>query len=245
MAPAPWFPYLKRSPQVKLRLLCLPHAGGSASGFRRWQSLLPPTVEVWAAQPPGRETRFADPRFIRMDAWISSLRAAVEELVQQPYAVFGHSLGAVVGYELIRALAAAEAPLPRHFFASGREAPDALIQRITWNLEKDAFLSCVKELEGTPAELFNYPELLDLVIPVLRDDFQVYETYRHQRGPPLDCPITALGGSEDRSVDPKSLDGWAAHTTRYAGAQLFPGGHFFVQTEEAALCRFLAQRLGL
>ncbi|MDQ3265850.1 MAG: alpha/beta fold hydrolase [Myxococcota bacterium] len=243
MPPPRWFPYLKRSPLARVRLLCLPHAGGTASAFRRWSALLPPTVEVWAAQPPGRETRFADPLLHRVEPWVEALLDAFREGLDLPYAVFGHSLGAVIGYQLIRQVAAAGLPAPVHFFASGREPPDQLRQRVTHQLPEEAFVAQVKGLEGTPPELFAHRELMELLLPILRADFETYETYVHRPGAPLACALTALGGREDHTVSPAQLEAWGAHSQRFAGAVLFPGGHFFHQAEEAAVTRLIQERL--
>lgn len=244
MAPSRWFPYLKRSPQARVRLLCLPHGGGAASAFRRWSTLLPPTVEVWAAQPPGRETRFSDPLLRRVEPWVEALREAFREALDLPYAVFGHSLGAIIGYELSRRMEAAGLPAPVHFFASGREPPDQLQQQLTYQLPEAAFLEQVKALEGTPPELFAQRELLALLLPILRADFEAYETYAHRPGPPLSCPLTALGGRDDRTVSVAQLEAWAPFSQRFAGAVVFPGGHFFLQSEEASVTRLIQERLG-
>jgi medium-chain acyl-[acyl-carrier-protein] hydrolase len=242
MVSAAWFPYLKPNPSAKVRLLCLPHAGGGASRYRSWARRLP-SVEVWAVQPPGRESRLSEPAFTRMEPLVEALLAATTEARAVPYALFGHSLGAAVAFELARAVRRAGAPAPVALFASGRGAPDVVEGEPIHALPEPEFIRQICALNGTQPEVFEEPELKALILPLLRSDLELHETYRCQEEAPLGCRLVALGGAADPSVPPDQLAGWARHTQDFGGVRVFPGDHFFVQSAEAAVLQEVERAL--
>lgn len=239
-----WITRPRPVPRARLRLFCLAHAGGGASSFRGWADVLPPEVEVCPVQLPGRENRIAEPAFSRMEPLVAELADAVRPWTDIPYAVFGHSIGALVGFELARAFRAQGEALPAHLFASGRRAPDVPNERApTSTLPDDAFLADLQELGGIPQALLDHPELVQLLLPLLRADVSLNETYTYRPEPPLDVPLTAYGGERDAKVRRASLEAWSRQTTGPFELRMFPGGHFFHQEARDAFLSVLASRL--
>ncbi len=228
-----------------MRLLCLPHAGGTASLYRLWARGLPAGIEVWAAQLPGRETRLSEPPHRRMAPLIDSLVEAVAPAMDRPVVIFGHSLGALIAFELARALRRAGLPSPALLAVSGREEP-TVPSRVPGIHEapEATLISHLKGLQGTPAELLEDRELLELLLPVLRADFELLNTYAFTPAEPLGCSLVALGGARDPVVAPDALEGWAAHTTRFVGPRVFEGGHFYHLYRREEVLRSLMGELG-
>lgn len=239
----PWLAYPKPNPQASIRLFCFPYAGGGATGFRAWEAGLP-NVELCLAKLPGRESRLTEPPYTSMSALVEALAQALPAHTEKPYAFFGHSMGAIIAFELARACRRRGLPLPRALFVSGRRAPQ-LPERdpITYNLPEPELIAELRRLGGTPQEVLEHPELMRLMLPLLRADFEVIETYRYEPEPPLDCSLTAFGGLEDAEVTPPELDAWGAQTTRAFTRRLLPGDHFFLHTARPTLLAALAQDL--
>jgi medium-chain acyl-[acyl-carrier-protein] hydrolase len=239
-----WITRPRPSPRARLRLLCLPHAGGGASSFRGWADALPPEVEVCPVQLPGRENRIAEPAFDRVPPLTEALADAVEPLLSLPFALFGHSNGALIGFELARTLRARGRPGPVHLFASGRRAPDVSLNRPpTHHLPDAELLADLQELGGIPPQLLEHPELLAVLLPTLRADVAIHETYAFQEQPPLAFPITAYGGLADPRTPLASLEAWGRHTAGPFVTRLFPGGHFYLQEQRTVVLRTLAADL--
>jgi medium-chain acyl-[acyl-carrier-protein] hydrolase len=228
----------------RLRLLCFPHAGGGASSFRAWAGLLGPEIEVCAVQPPGREERIRE-------APITSLCELVLALVQQtaavraaPYALFGHSVGALVAFELARALRRRGQPLPVHLFVSGAVGPHVPDTDPPLGCCSDAeLLARLRHHRGTPSAILEHPELMELLLPTLRADLSLRDGYRHESELPLDVPITALGGLDDPDVSHDGLQAWREHTRARFAVRDFPGGHFFVRTARASVLSAIESEL--
>lgn len=209
--------------------LCFPFAGGGASFYRAWAPLVPPSVALWPVQLPGREERFFEPPFDSMPALVEAAVGELLPLLPQRYVLFGHSMGALVCYELAQALRDRGAPPPLHLFVSGAPAPHraAESERI-YDLPDDEFLPALQRYGGLPDEVLRSRELLDLLIPRLRADLAVTGTYVYRERPPLACPITAFGGDDDPTVSLSALDAWREHTIARFDEEVFPGGHFFL-----------------
>lgn len=211
-----------------LRLFCFPHAGGGASAFHPWMTQFVSGVEIYPIQFPGREGRWLEPHLTRMSEVISELLTALTRLLQQPYAFFGHSMGAFVAFELSRELRRRNHPLPKVLIISGARAPHVPDPDPPMHeLPEDSLLEELKRLGGIPEEIFNQPEFLSLLLPVLRSDLSVCETYEYEDESPLDCPISVYGGEADAKVRPEHLGLWKTQTKQDFRVRIFPGNHFF------------------
>jgi medium-chain acyl-[acyl-carrier-protein] hydrolase len=218
---------------ARVRLLCFPYAGGGASAFRGWSSLLPAELEVCPVQLPGREARLREPALRDLPAAIALLREETRTLRRGRFAFFGHSLGALLAFELTRALRRAGEPAPTHLFVSGCGAPHVHEpeSRSLSDLSDEAFVAALRGFAGTPEAVLDNRELLTLVLPTLRADFALRDGYRCADEPPLALPITALGGEDDPHVSLHALGAWRVHTSRSFSLQRFPGGHFFFRDQ--------------
>ena len=239
-----WLTCFEPNPQSSLRLFCFPYAGGSATVFRTWSKSLPAAVEVWAMQPPGRGSRLKEPPIASLPSLVDSLAAAIRILQDKPFAFFGHSLGALVSFELAHRLRDENRAGPVHLFASGHRAPGIPeTEPILHNLPEPEFIDQLRKLNGTPHEVLEHPELMELLTPALRADFEMNETYAFSTRPPLACPITALGGLQDREVAREHLEPWRDYTTGRFSLRMLPGDHFFLHSSEAVLLQVLSREL--
>jgi medium-chain acyl-[acyl-carrier-protein] hydrolase len=239
-----WLAPARPRAQAEVRLFCFPYAGGGASIFRGWADGLPDAVEACPVQLPGREARFREAAFTRLRPLVESLAAGLRPHLDRPFAFFGHSLGALVAFELARRLARDGRPGPVHLFVSGCVAPQTATRETSIHTLPDAeFREELRRLNGTPAAALDDDELMELVLPTLRADFALYETYAFDPGPPLACPITALGGLGDDGVGSQDLDAWREQTTGPFRMRMLPGDHFFVHTARTPLLRAVEQAL--
>ncbi|MGH8075977.1 MAG: thioesterase II family protein [Lysobacter sp.] len=235
-----------RKPQ--LRIFCFPYAGGGASAYRKWPSLLPADVELLAAQLPGREARFVEPPLRDLDSVLGHLASAIEPLLDRPFVFFGHSLGALIAYELTLLLRSRGRRMPEHLILSGRRAPSIPIGRRAFhNLPDDELIQEIRTLSGTSEGVLQNDELMALVLPTLRADFAIHDTYRYREQASLDVPFTIFGGLDDAATTSDNLSAWESLTTRGARLSLFRGGHFFIDESKdevlAAIDRVLMQLL--
>ena len=239
-----WIAYRKPCPQARLRLFCFPYAGGGVSIFRAWSDSLPADVEVCPVQLPGRGTRLMESPFTRLSPLIQALAQALLPFLDKPFAFFGHSLGALVSFELARQLRREYAVQPVRLFISADRAPqipnrDPPIH----SLPEGEFLVELRRLNGTPREVLEDEELRQIMLPLLRADFAVYETYGYSTEPPLNCPISAFGGLQDHRVSRGDLEAWRDQTSGSFSLRMFPGDHFFLNTTQPILLRVLYQEL--
>jgi surfactin synthase thioesterase subunit len=236
---------LRHCREPRLRLLCLPFAGAGASAFRGWPETLPHDVDVVALQPPGREGRIAEPPFRSLLPLVESLADAVDGVLDVPLVLFGHSMGALAAFELVRSLRRRESALPAHLVVSGLRAPQ--LPRRSPELHRLADAALVVELRrlgGTPRDVLEHDELLELVLPTLRADLTMCETYEYVPEPPFACPVSAWRGRFDREVDDCELEAWAEHTSGGFDTRIFPGGHSYPVTARARLAETLSGLLG-
>lgn len=246
MAPAAgsWFPSIKGSAGAKLRLFCFPFAGGGASAFRGWTEHLPPGIALVPARLPGRETRLAEASFDSMGPLIEALSEAISPQLEKPFAFFGHSLGAVIAFELTRWLRTRGRPLPTALFVSGARAPQFRRGHVPPPPPSDDdLLQELERLEGIPRDLLENQELLQLALPVLRADTAIYRNYIYTEGAPLECDIRAYGGNDDRRISRSEIEAWSEQTTRSFSCAMFPGGHFFIRSDEAEFLKALSSDL--
>jgi surfactin synthase thioesterase subunit len=229
----PWIVPLSRGDHA-VRLLCLPHAGGGASSFRPWVGALP-GVGVVGVLPPGRERRIAEPPIAAIEPLVAELLPRALPWLGGRYALFGHSMGALVAFELARALRRSGHPAPEHLYVSACPAPDVPQGERTSGLSDAEFLDRLRALRGTPDELFAMPELLELLLPALRADFAIVDRYEYRAEPPLACDLTAFCAPDDLLAPPATVAGWARHTSAAFSLHELPGGHFLVTASADAL----------
>lgn len=244
--PNPWIAYRKPRPEARLRLFCFPYAGGAASIYRTWPDQLPEEIDVCPVQLPGREGRIREAPLTGTEAALDALEAGLgNELDRGPHAFFGHSMGAVLAFELARRRRAAGLGEPVHLFASGRSAPtEPDLDEPIHDLPPEPFRQRLRELNGTPPEVLDHPELMQLVEPLLRADFQLVETYEYRPGPPLSCPITAIGGIGDDHVSQEQIEPWREMTKGPYRQHMLPGDHFFLNGEARGdVLRIIARAL--
>lgn len=213
-----------------LRFFCFPYSGGTAQVFRPFVGLLPGGSGVYAFELPGRGRRFTDPPLDSVSAMVKeALSGMVSLLGSVDCCFFGHSLGGILAFELARELRRQGLPMPKHLYVSGIRAPQVPRREDNaYDLPHDAFLGKLREMGGTPHEILENQEMLELVLPVLRKDFQAYETYTYTPEPPLACPITAFGGSRDTFVTADDIQQWSVQTKSLFARKMFDGDHFFI-----------------
>lgn len=224
------------NPGARLRLFCFPYAGGSDFIFRKWSDRLPISIEVWAANLPGRGRRFNERPYTSLAPLVDALANAITEYLDRPFAFFGHSMGATVAFELAQVLRAKHDTEPSRLLVSARSAPHIPERKPpTYALPDDKFIDELRRLNGTPKEVLDSTEFVEFILPVLRADSELIQTYRYEQKPPLDCPITAFGGLEDAEVPLEDLRGWSEHTKGAFALKTFPGDHFFLHAFQREL----------
>ncbi|MFJ1542787.1 thioesterase domain-containing protein [Micromonospora chalcea] len=234
-----WFVSAGSRPEAPVRLFCLPYAGAGASAFRRWASEFGESVDVTPMQLPGRENRITeDPRFS-----VADVADAIASRADRPYAIYGHSMGGRLGFDVVRELRRTGRPLPLRLYVGGARAPHVRTPGPFDGLSRagdDELLRRLGEGGGLPAELLDHPELVELLLPLLRADFGRVDDYRHVPGEPLPVPIVAFAGRTDRAVTRDQNAAWAEHTAAGFTLHELDGGHFFLHDrlpELAALIR--------
>ncbi len=243
MTRSPWTQVSRPRPTARLRLICLPAAGGGASRYRDWPAHLPDDVEVVSVQLPGRENRFNEPAIESMEPLVGQLLDGLAGYLVRPFALFGHSMGGLIAFELVRRLRQ-RGLRPVHLFASGCRAPHLPSRSPDWHTLPDReFIAAVEELGGIPPELLADSQFLDTMLPMLRSDCTLTETYVCRPQVPLSCPVTAFGGLGDQEVFPEDVRAWSSHTTGPFRAHLLPGDHFFVNSARSDLLRLLVPEL--
>jgi surfactin synthase thioesterase subunit len=213
-----------------MRLFCFPFAGGGAEFYRDWAAQLPDDVEVWPVQLPGRSIRMMEPPIDAMASLVERLADAIApHLADMPFAFFGHSMGALVSYELAHRLKAIGLATPVALFLSGRSAPSHPVGRLKHILPDQDLVEELKLFDGTPREVLDSPELLALILPILRSDLKLLETYIcDETRTPLDIPFHVSGGDADGLVPAESLADWAKFSASSTRTEIWHGGHFYL-----------------
>lgn len=195
-------------------------------------------------QLPGRGSRLSEPLFKRIEPLVEAAAEALLPYMEGPFAFFGHSMGAIISFELAHLLRREHKPQPSHLFLSGRPAPHLIKEEPpTHDLPEPEFIEELRRLKGTPREVLEHPELMSMISPILRADFEICQTYEHLPSPPLECPITVFGGLQDQDVSREQLEGWRDYTSASFAVRMFPGDHFFLQSSAPVMLRMIAQEL--
>jgi len=230
-----------------LRLFCFPHAGGGGSVYRDWTDEAAPNIEVCWVQWPGRENRIRERPFGFVDELVPPLVNGLSQWLDRPFAFYGHSLGAKIAFETIRGLRRSGVAQPCHLFVGACQAP-----QLPWpyphmhELAEPEFISEIQQrYGGVPRHIVQDADLRALLIPTLRADIKLMETYRYTPEPPLDCAITVFGGAADHTIDRFALEAWRRQTSKAFRLLTIPGNHFFLQSARKQLLSAIGSALEL
>lgn len=242
-----WFIFPKRNDGAKLRLFCFPYSGSGAFAFRTWPENVPSQVEVCAVQLPGRENRLRERPFTRVHPLVQTIATEIEPFLDKPFVLFGHSLGALIAFELARELWHCYGVIPEHLFASARVAPQCPNRETpVYRLPDDQFIERLRDFNGTPDTVLHNKELMEMLLPVLRADFEVNESYDHTTASasPLPCSISAFRGSQDANTPYDDVAAWGEQTSTGFTLRTLPGDHFFIQSSADLFWRAFTFDLG-
>ena len=229
--------------RVELKLFCFPYAGGTSAIYKDWSQGLPASTQVVRVELPGRGARLRQPPFASMSPLIEVLTQEILPLLDAPFAFFGHSMGASIAFELARRLRRQHECEPQALFVSGCQAPQMPDPfPVIYNLPKDRFIEELKHIDGTPGEVLEHEELMELMMPLLRADFELTQTYQCLPDAPLQCPITAYRGLTDKVTRDMILP-WREQTSSDFTLRMLPGDHFFLRTSQKQLLESLTQEL--
>jgi medium-chain acyl-[acyl-carrier-protein] hydrolase len=241
----PWIVRPRAHSAPAFRIFCFPYAGLGASVFRSWPTLFPSNVELVLMQPPGREGRWSVKPFLDLPSLADSATEAILPHLGVPFAFFGHSLGALESFEIARRLRRRGQPQPVHLFASAHRAPQMPNPHPEIHALADGeFIDQIcRQYGGIPQAVLDNPDLVELMLPCLRADFNVFEGYKYTDERPFDFSITAFGGTRDRRVSEPEIRGWGAQTTKTFRQQMFEGEHFFLNDQRDSLIASIVKDL--
>jgi medium-chain acyl-[acyl-carrier-protein] hydrolase len=240
----PWIAYHSPNPEARLRLFCFPYAGGGASIYKNWCNIIPKGIEVCPIQLPGREGRMSEPPFRRITSLVEAISEDILPLLDKPFAFFGHSLGAKICFEVARYLQRTYELTPSHLFVSACTAPHLPnTEQSLHDLPNEKLVEKLRLLQGTSSKILGHPRVLRMLLPIIRADFEIYDTYEYLPGPLANCPITVFGGEGDIFVGPEHLGAWRDLALSDFSLQFFAGDHFFVHTSQGFILRVLSEIL--
>ena len=243
VCPEPWVLPASKS-ESRIRLFGFPYAGSSAQIFRDWHDELPDDIELSPVHLPGRGRRVREDSFTDLLALAEVLAPALSSYSDKPYALFGHSIGAVIAFEVARVLRREGMPLPCHLFVSGCRAPQLNHSRpYTYDLPEDDLIRSLRNLNGTPSQILESPIMMEFFLPIIRADLQMIQTYQYSDDAPFDFPITAFGGLQDREETQEMISAWREQTTSSFQLQMVAGDHFFLHTAYRYLLQTISQQL--
>lgn len=224
------------------RLICLPHAGGSATFFVPVAAALSPGVDVVAIQYPGRQERRREDPIDDIHILADRIHTIISRQPELPVTLFGHSMGAILAFELARRLEASGHP-PERVFASGRRAPSTHRDETVHHRDDAGIMAEMRALNGTASSVLGDQDMMRAILPALRADYRAAETYRCSPQTAVSCPITVLTGDSDPKTTLAEANAWASHTTGLFDVQVFPGGHFFLTDHADQIIKILHGRL--
>ena len=232
------------NPAARLRLFCLPFAGGGATIFRTWARALPPTIEVCPVQLPGRENRLGESPYTDILPLAQTLARQIRLYSQKPFAIYGHSMGALLAFELTRILQRQNAPLPLTLFLAAHRAAHLSPRRAPlYALPDEELIQALRRLGGLQDEVIEDRELLDILLPTLRADLTLCDRYGFSSDTPLNCPFQLYAGRDDTEVPPEDMHSWSEHSTQSSSLHIYSGGHFFLRSDSDALMQEIAGAL--
>lgn len=235
-----WFKTFKPNPKARIRLFCFHHSGGSASFFFRWVEHLSPSIELTAIQFPGREDRFSEPFINSLEDIVFQLSEGFNAHKDKPFFVFGHSLGALVGFEFINAIRNHYSILPSYLVVSAARAPHLNYKRLPLSqLEDESLIEKLKIYNGIDKHILNAYDLLNLFLPIIKSDFRLLDNYQYKVVEPLLCNILALGGENDQTVNCEDIHAWSSYTMSKFHYLPFAGEHFFLKNHQPAILKII------
>jgi len=237
-----WVPFRNEGAAIRCRLFAFPHAGGNAAFYRPLRRFMPPEIDLCPVELPGRAARLDEPPFMSMSALMEALRHALQPLMAVPFGFFGHSVGSWMAYEAARQLRSLDSRMAMHLFVSGRRSPNLVSAApLPPRPRPDhELLAILDRFGGTPTVIMEHPELLAALLPALRADLALADGYSVDPRHHIDCPITSLGGADDRSHS-GGIESWKEFTHGKFRTRVFPGGHFYISTAAADLAREFVQ----
>jgi medium-chain acyl-[acyl-carrier-protein] hydrolase len=239
-----WISCFKPVNNPRLRLICFPYAGSGPVVFHQWPNGLPQDVEVWGVRLPGRETRLREPAFTSLPPLVATVAEVLRPYTELPFVIFGHSMGALISFELVHYWRDHDGPQPIHLLVSGHRAPHRPpLNPTCHHADKQTFLNRLKNLGGTPAQFFALDDLVSLMLPTLRADFSVWETYKYEEKLPLTIPITVFGGRSDSEATETDFAAWRQHTSGQFALHMFNGGHFYFHKDGSPLIHLMHEIL--
>jgi len=241
---SPWIICPKPNPAARLRLFCFPYAGGGASIYREWPDSFQRNIEICCIQLPGRENRSREALMKNLSQVVLSLQPQLLPFLDKPFAFFGYSLGALISFETASSLRNSAGLAPRHLFVAAHCAPHLFKpDPLLYTLPSSLLIENLRQLQGTPEELFQMPEILELMLPLIRADFMIRETYSYNpQASRLSCPVTDFGGKED-SIPMEEVQAWEHETEGLFACHMLNGGHFFLRSDKAQLLRLVSEAL--
>ena len=242
----PWLAWHKPNLKARLRLFCFPYGGGGAGTFRTWQDGLPSAIEVCPVQICGREGRLGEAPYTRLVPLVEAIAEGLSGMLAKPFAFFGHSMGAMLAFELSRRLGKEQLTRPVHLFVSGRRAPQLPDPLPTiHHLDPDEFIAVLRQRNILRKEVLESAALIDYVTPILKADYEIVETYSYRPGDPFDFPITVFGGTEDPDSNESDLAAWKEQTNSSFALNMLIGDHFFIDSCKNSLLQMIVKHLSI
>lgn len=224
-------------------LFCFPFAGGGASAFGKWAGSFPDQIVVTPIQYPGRETRWSESGFATLTELAERIADDFKDCWPRRFAFFGHSFGALLAYELARIVKQRDQPLPVRLFLAGARAPHLPLREQIHDLADERFLSKLQKFNGLPDELLKHPNLIAAVLPIIKEDFRLFEQHRFKQSDPLDIPMSVFGGFADDNVAVPELLSWSRHTSKAFRSRFLKGSHFFIFDSVSSIAGYIQQDL--
>ncbi|MFF8729226.1 thioesterase II family protein [Streptomyces sp. NPDC015171] len=239
-----WIRRYHPRPDAAVRLVCLPHAGGSATFYRPVSASMPDSVDVLAVQYPGRQDRRHEPCATSIRELADQVTTVLLPWTDRPLILFGHSMGATLGFEVARRLERDHGIVPRALFASARRAPSCPRNESVHLRDDDGLVAEMRQLSGTDSAILDDVELIRMALPAIRADYRVAETYVYEPGPNLRCPVVGLTGDADPKVTVDEARAWSRHTDGAFEFHEFSGGHFYLTSHQKPVLDLLAAHAG-